>query len=374
MESESESDFKLNCYTIALEDDKIYVHPTKYEDSRENMIKILTEAYIASPFVRENKINFLLKTMPISSYSDIDRIVKEHMLAYGIINVRGGSYSELILPDYKLRILEEELSTLKFSTEEKLVIYNKIMKNYDTDKNLSDEDIKLRIALNKAKQKEYEKTLATYNKLRYVIFENEEKIELYNSFLMEFQFLKSHIDTFYTFISQILTDSTVQIYLSQLLNNPATSSKYNYIIRILKKLPALFIEAKKMGFDSVDASEFTDTEILQQFIKVEYIPFVKNPGLEFDRYFNTWYLYIIQDTLSNAKYVENVKSTAYPVLNILEYMFNTIMNKIDECKFDLSSYEIFYESPEVNEFKMNVDYYEFILSCKPMMESRKIIM
>ncbi len=365
MESESENKFKLNCYTIALEDNKIYVHPTKYEDSPENMIKILTEAYIASPFVRENKINFILKTLPISSYSDIDRIVKEHMLEYGIINVRGGSYSEFILPDYKLKILQEELSTLKFSTEEKLVIYNKIMKNYDIDKNLSYEDIKLRIEFNKAKQKEYEKTLSIYNKLKYVILENGEKIELYNSFSMEFEFLKSHIDTFYTFISQITTDSTVQIYLSQLLNNPATSSRYNSLIKILKKLPALFIEAKKLGFDSVDPSEFTDTEILQQFIKVEHIPFVKNPGLEFDRYFNTWYLYIMQDTLSNAKYIENVKSTAYPVLNILEYMFNTIMNKIDECKFDLSTYDIFYESPEVNEYKMNIDYYEFILRNKP---------
>ncbi len=47
------------------------------------------------------------------------------------------------------------------------------------------------------------------------------------------------------------------------------------------------------------------------------------------------------------------------------------MNKIDECKFDLSSYEIFYESSEVNEFKMNVDYYEFILQNKPMMDARK---
>ena len=61
-----------------------------------------------------------------------------------------GRYDAPTTTEVKPTALESIMpfDTLKFSTEEKLVIYNKIMKNYDIDKNLSYEDIKLRIEFN----------------------------------------------------------------------------------------------------------------------------------------------------------------------------------------------------------------------------------
>ncbi len=363
----------LYCYIIKLSDEKdvtcdgkIYVHASKYNHSEENIPKIFTEAYMSSEFFRKYTTDCIIFNSQITSYMEIDAIVKKYMIEYGIINVRGGSYYELVFPDYKLKILEEELCNLKYFVEDKLPLYNKIMDNYNSDITLSDEDIKLRIAFNKSKQEEYESVLLKYNKLKYVELFDGKRIELSNGVLMEFEFLKLHIDTFFSLLLQLNLGVEFKSSVSPLITTyiKEDSPRYESLIKILKKLPALFIEAKRMSFDAVDPAEITDSEILEQFVGVANVPIVKNPGLQFDRFFNHWYIDFLHNTIPNEKYMESIKKDTYTVLNIMEYMYHTIINKTDEYKFDLSTYNIFYENEEINEYKMNIYYYESILASR----------
>lgn len=363
----------LYCYLIKLSDkkdytssgEKIYIHTSNLEPTDENNNKIIIESYISSEFVRSYTFDWYINLSKITTYTQIDSIVKKNMLKYGILNVRGGSYYENVLPDYKMKTLEEELCNLRYCLDNKIPLYNRIMQNYDSDINLSEEDIKLRIEFNRLKQKEYESILSKYNTLRYIMFENDENITLTRDFSSELDFLKTHIDTFFNLLTQINDHITNEYDILSLLQTTTANEdnlRYCSIIRVLKKIPKLFIESKKMDYDEIEYSEISDTEFLKQYIEVASIPIVKNPGLQFDRFFNNWYINFLNNTFTNKKYMKNIKKDSYTVFHILERMFYTIINKADEYEYDLSTYNIFYESPQINEYQMKIDYYQHILS------------
>lgn len=83
-------------YILKLTSNKYYVGkssdvPTRYRQHKSGTGSAWTTRY---PPVS------ILETRPLTSVHDEDNVTKDLMKKYGIDNVRGGSYCQVVLPDY----------------------------------------------------------------------------------------------------------------------------------------------------------------------------------------------------------------------------------------------------------------------------------
>lgn len=62
-----------------------------------------------SGWTKKYKPTSLVKTIKSTSHFDEDKYVKEYMAKYGIENVRGGTYSNMVLDDNSIAVLEKEI-------------------------------------------------------------------------------------------------------------------------------------------------------------------------------------------------------------------------------------------------------------------------
>jgi predicted GIY-YIG superfamily endonuclease len=98
---------KVSLYVLECEHKKYFIGKTK---------KPLTER-IKEYFI-DNKVEWTSQHKPIKCIDVIynvnkeeeDIYTKEYMKVYGIINVRGGSYTDVVLPEYKIKSLLEEFN------------------------------------------------------------------------------------------------------------------------------------------------------------------------------------------------------------------------------------------------------------------------
>ena len=100
------SDFEMEqIYIIKLEKSKYYIGKTKNVDKR-------WEEHLTgngSGWTKKYKPTSLVKTIKSTSQFDEDKYVKEYMAKYGIENVRGGTYSNVVLDDNSIAVLEKEI-------------------------------------------------------------------------------------------------------------------------------------------------------------------------------------------------------------------------------------------------------------------------
>jgi len=97
----------MSIYVLKLQQGKFYIGKSedvtkRYQDHVNGMGPLWTQKY---------KPTSLFKTIRSKSSFDEDNITKEYMNLYGISNVRGGSYSSEVLPDYQVKTLRTELMT-----------------------------------------------------------------------------------------------------------------------------------------------------------------------------------------------------------------------------------------------------------------------
>jgi len=95
-----------NIYILELENDKFYVGKTndvgeRYKEHLDGTGNIWT---------KNNKPKSIIETIENSSLYDLDEYVKEYMKKYGIDNVRGGSYNQIILNNDTIAYLYGELN------------------------------------------------------------------------------------------------------------------------------------------------------------------------------------------------------------------------------------------------------------------------
>lgn len=96
-------------YVLLLEGNKYYIGKTNSVSFRVN--DHFTNGGSAWTTKYKPKSVVLIKQI-ISQY-DEDNYVKRYMASYGIDNVRGGSYSQVELPEYILSYLEKEINSPK---------------------------------------------------------------------------------------------------------------------------------------------------------------------------------------------------------------------------------------------------------------------
>jgi len=77
-------------------------------------------------------ITQFVETIPSYDIMDVDRIVKAYMLDWGIENIRGGTYSSKVLPEYMVKTLEDELEYIRTGLEKQKMIVNRLAEFKDT--------------------------------------------------------------------------------------------------------------------------------------------------------------------------------------------------------------------------------------------------
>lgn len=92
-------------YIIKLEKSKYYIGKTRNIDKR-------WEEHLTgngSGWTKKYKPMSLITTIKSTSQFDEDKYVKEYMAKYGIDNVRGGTYSNIVLDANSIAVLEKEI-------------------------------------------------------------------------------------------------------------------------------------------------------------------------------------------------------------------------------------------------------------------------
>jgi len=92
-------------YILKLRAGKYYIGKTKNIEKRYE--EHLTGT--GSGWTKKHKPVSLIKTIKSTSQFDEDKYVKEYMAKYGIENVRGGSYSNIVLDENSIAVLEKEI-------------------------------------------------------------------------------------------------------------------------------------------------------------------------------------------------------------------------------------------------------------------------
>ncbi len=96
-------------YILKLENNKYYVGKTnkkmyrRYQEHQQGLGSQWTKKY--------KPVSIEHICLEVSEF-DEDNLTKQTMMKYGIDNVRGGSYTKVILPNYQKHILETEFASI----------------------------------------------------------------------------------------------------------------------------------------------------------------------------------------------------------------------------------------------------------------------
>jgi hypothetical protein len=273
-------------YVFLLENNKFLLHPS----SKHNQ-NLFIELELLYDFVNLNKPIKLLESYYIFDVTEIDKYVKEYMLNKGIENVRGGSYVETDLPDYKLKTLNDELKLNKNTILNNSLCINSIIKKY------KDMDIES-IIIEKNK---LEKQLNEYKKIK-------QDYQYYGTLITMPKIVR--IDRKIIFNLEWLNENITFSKFCEAITSKETKDIYNDTILLLTKLSKLFSE------------KFPDYEFSQ------LLPY-KRPDVVFDN------IFLHKHYFNNY---DNSILIASEVYKNFEFMYYKMLNYIEELEFDISTY------------------------------------
>ena len=103
---------KLYMYFVSLEDNHLFLY-TDFKKSYENVIKVCLDKY---DYVKLHKPQQVIFVLEIHDFYDVDKYVKMFMHMFGVNNTRGGSYTDIVLPDYFIETInhEKEITSIDY--------------------------------------------------------------------------------------------------------------------------------------------------------------------------------------------------------------------------------------------------------------------
>lgn len=119
-----------NIYVLELEDKRFFVHSilsnnglyprqqSQFDSISSNINEVLRTCSSLYDYVNKYRPIQIVETIYSADPLQIDRFVLSYMIKYGIENVRGGSYSELVLPDYMAKSAETQIAVMSTMTGE----------------------------------------------------------------------------------------------------------------------------------------------------------------------------------------------------------------------------------------------------------------
>lgn len=149
-------------YVLELSEEKWYLHISKSDDIN----KVYMECKLISSFVR--------KYLPIKSYEttiifndyDLDTYLKKYMRNYGINNVRGGIYTELILSETENLIINNICENKLNPINKRLDMIDSIVDKYKDLDEWSKEKIEEEIRNINTNYEYYNKSKCLYNQMK----------------------------------------------------------------------------------------------------------------------------------------------------------------------------------------------------------------
>ena len=103
------SKMPLFLYFVGLENNKILLHAT-FKKPREQILKDCVKLYEYAKINAPQNIVYVMENIDLY---DVDKHVKMFMQMFGLDDCRGGSYTDVILPDYMQQTLQREFETTK---------------------------------------------------------------------------------------------------------------------------------------------------------------------------------------------------------------------------------------------------------------------
>ena len=271
----------------------------------------------------------MVETIETDDFSDVDKTVKRYMVKYGIDNVRGGTYSAAVLPDYMMKTLTEEMKYLHSGPFKQLILGDQLYRFTKTMRDWGDiEGISSEVKANENRLLRY-----TLEKQAYLDFYNAAEMSM--NVLDDISWLKLQISANYEIVKHDMNNNK-----RIRAPDPSVSIKYRKIIARLKNLSELYFKIK----DTVD-----------------YMPKIhlSHPEFVFDNFICHFSKHMFDVSNEPVEFIKegveehpSVLEKILPLCGVFEYMYYCVKNHLDCLEYDVTSYGEYFE--EVSHIKKRV--------------------
>lgn len=321
-------------YVLFLENEKWLLHASTTTDK----YYLFLECYLIYDFVKTNGPVNLFDTITITDNLEIDMYVKKYMRQYGIENVRGGSFANENLQSTTVTALERELSR---DCHENPSIIQDICQKYEDIQDLNKSPMIWRTW-----RREYEFMDCPSSIQEFMILEKrylkeewtsfEEIKNMFHSLSYCSDIIQLDIHDFTQELEWLkMQISAESLDVEQIWTNNEDGIRYNLILSLLQHIKNKFLL------------------IHENLPTYERDCFIKNPSLIFDTF-----IYHRKDIHK----MEKERQIASEVFDTFEYMFNCVMNRLEEHKFALTQYPDNYE----NQIRYELEYIDYTYFCEQL--------
>ena len=261
--------------------------------------QIMLEAELYYDYLKKYKPVNIIKKIEQADPFDLDKYVKQYMICFGCKNVRGGSYIDEILPQFQEDALIREFETAAYDKLQHMDEVYSISNNYTNHFSCSVSDIS---------QIQKKKALLNYNMQTYLTEKRAlADLQIETDVLEDVLWLKTIVLSYHTKIPSISQED---------------KAKYRCLVVSLKHIYTIY------------------TQILAKLPHCKFCEnyptcnspcniFIKYPELLLDDFFFHF----------NRTHLATSVQSGEHLCNMYEYFINTIINKMQEKQFDVSSWD-----------------------------------